>query len=175
MNVKQNSSGLARSRHFSASVWQLITTRLRTQREHETRDQGVVVQRTSKMPKSREVPRGVLFQSRTRGAEVKGSVNQSAPIEATVQISVGNHSSRSVSRSVASCSVQLRSVASPKSASPRSTLTSVFQRLKRTASTLSVQRLVQRFAIPRRGQEPSVALRPAFSSVPRSSVASRVH
>ena len=141
MNVKQNTPGLARSRLFSASVWQLITTRSRTTSEHEMRDGGPDVLRTSKLPKSRELPRGVLYQRQARGVEVQGAVKPSAVASVASILS-----SSSVPRSVAYRRVQLRPVAFPSRAYPRNLLKSVFQRLQRTARTLSVERLVQRFA-----------------------------
>jgi hypothetical protein len=152
MVVKQKTPGLARSRLFSASVWQLITTRSRTTSEHEMRDGGPDVLRTSKLPKSRELPRGVLFQRQARGVEVQGAVKPSG-------VAFVASSSSSVPRSVASRSVVLRPVASTSRAYPRNLLKGVFQRLQRTARTLSVERLVQRFAtLSRLG--PSSSLRP---------------
>ena len=138
MNVKQKTPGLARSRLFSASVWQLITTRSRTTSEHEMRDGGPDVLRTSKLPKSRELPHGVLYQRRSRGVAVQGVVKPSAVASIL--------SSSSVPRSVAYRRVLLRPVAFTSCAYPRNLLKGVFQRLQRTARTLSVERLVQRFA-----------------------------
>jgi hypothetical protein len=93
--------------------------------------------RTSELPKSREVPRGVLFKRRAHGVEDQGSAKPSG---------VAYRVSSSVPRLVAYRSVLLRPVAFTQSAYPRDLLKGVFHKLQRTARTLSVERLVQRFA-----------------------------